>query len=82
MTKQRRTVTLSRELDGVIGLLATSKQMNYSEFVESRLRSIPEIQKELQKLQELPDLPTTSIPTRLRHVEEQIPTMSEEDILA
>ncbi|MDE1766787.1 MAG: hypothetical protein KGI27_11030 [Thaumarchaeota archaeon] len=51
MTKQRRTIALSAELDGVIGLLATRKKMNYSEYIESRLKLVPEILNELQRLQ-------------------------------
>jgi hypothetical protein len=60
MTKQRRTIALSAELDGVIGLLATRKKMNYSEYVESRLKLVPEILNELKRLQSLPeDAPPT-----------------------
>ncbi len=55
MTKQRRTIGISAELDGVIGLLATRKKMNYSEYVESRLKLVPEILNELQKLQSMPE---------------------------
>lgn len=55
MTKQRRTMALSAELDGVIGLLATRKKMNYSEYVESRLKLVPEILHELQILQSVPE---------------------------
>lgn len=55
MTKQRRTIALSAELDGVVGLLATRKKMNYSEYIESRLKLVPEIQNELQRLQSVPD---------------------------
>ena len=61
MTKQRRTITVSRELDGVIGLLATAKQMNVSEYLESRLMFVPEIEKELKRLQQLPDIPTIAL---------------------
>ena len=55
MTKQRRTIALSSELDGVIGLLATRKKMNYSEYIESRLKLVPEILNELQRLQSIPE---------------------------
>jgi hypothetical protein len=55
MTKQRRTIGISAELDGVIGLLAARKRMNYSEYVESRLKLVPEILNELQKLQSMPE---------------------------
>jgi len=55
MTKQKRTIAISAELDGIIGLLATKKMMNYSEYVESRLKLVPEIARELQRLQGLPE---------------------------
>jgi hypothetical protein len=55
MTKQRRTIALSAELDGVIGLVSSRKKMNYSEYVESRLKLVPEILHELQRLQNMPD---------------------------
>jgi hypothetical protein len=55
MTKQRRTVAFSAELDGVIGLLTSRKKMNYSEYVESRLKLVPEILNELQRLQSMPE---------------------------
>ncbi|MGI0047682.1 MAG: hypothetical protein ACREBB_10930 [Nitrosotalea sp.] len=55
MTKQRRTVALSAELDGIIGMLASRKKMNYSEYVESRLKLVPEILNELKKLQNMPE---------------------------
>ncbi|MGI0046326.1 MAG: hypothetical protein ACREBB_03950 [Nitrosotalea sp.] len=55
MTKQRRTIALSTELDGVIGSLATRKKMNYSEYVESRLKLVPEILNELKRLQNMPE---------------------------
>lgn len=58
MTKQRRTVTLSRELDDVIALLASSKQMNYSEFLETRLRTLPEVIKTVEQLNSMPEEPT------------------------
>jgi hypothetical protein len=48
-------MALSAELDGVIGLLATRKKMNYSEYVESRLKLVPEILHELQILQSVPE---------------------------
>ncbi|HEV2192959.1 MAG TPA: hypothetical protein VGR54_04980 [Nitrosopumilaceae archaeon] len=60
MTKQRRTVAFSAELDGVIGLLSSHKKMNYSEYVESRLKLVPEILNELQRLQSMSeDAPST-----------------------
>ena len=66
MTKQRRTIALSAELDGVIGLLATRKKMNYSEYVESRLKLVPELLNELQRLQSLPEEAPSTIKGSLR----------------
>lgn len=67
MTKQRRTIALSAELDGVIGLLANRKKMNYSEYVESRLKLVPELLNELQRLQRLPEDAPSTIKGSLRN---------------
>lgn len=57
MTKIRRTVNFSVELDGVLGLLSTSSQQNLSEFLEYRLRELPEVKDMLQKIRTVPELP-------------------------
>ncbi len=57
MTKVRRTVNFSVELDGVLGILSSSVQQNLSEFLEYRLREIPEINEMLQKIRTVPELP-------------------------
>ena len=57
MTKVRRTVNFSVELDGVLGILSSSAQQNLSEFLEYRLREIPEINEMLQKIRTIPELP-------------------------
>ena len=57
MTKIRRTVNFSVELDGVLGLLSSSAQQNLSEFLEYRLRELPEVDSMLQKIRTVPDLP-------------------------
>lgn len=57
MTKVRRTVNFSAELDGVLGLLSSSSQQNLSEFLEYRLRELPEVRNMLQKIRAVPDLP-------------------------
>ena len=57
MTKQKRTVTVSGELDAAIGLLAIAKDMNYSEYVETRLRMVPEILQEIQQVSSLQEIP-------------------------
>lgn len=61
MTKERRTFTLSRELDEAIGFLATAKQMSLSEFLETRLRMLPEILKQIERFQNLPEDPIIKI---------------------
>ena len=55
MTKQRRTVTLSKELDDIIAILASGKQMNYSEFLETRLRTLPEVAKTVERINSMPE---------------------------
>lgn len=62
MTKERRTVTLSKELDEVVAFLASAKQMTLSEFVESRLRMNQEILRQIEKFQNLPEEP--AVPAR------------------
>ncbi|NOJ27275.1 MAG: hypothetical protein DA330_04605 [Nitrososphaera sp.] len=57
MTKHRRTVTLSKELDDTIALLAAGKQMNYSEFLETRLRTVQEIASTIERINYAPDDP-------------------------
>ena len=49
MTKIRRTVNFSFELDGTLGLLATRRQQNLSEFLEYTLRAVPEIHEMIQR---------------------------------
>lgn len=61
MTKPRRTITISTELDEAIAKLAVSKKMNYSEFVESRLRTVPIIEQIIEKLESLPDMPQLNV---------------------
>lgn len=61
MTKVRRTLTIGHDLDEAIAMLAVSNQMNYSEFVDSRLRTVPLIQQMIVKLEKLPELPSVSI---------------------
>lgn len=61
MTKERRTITLSKELDETIAFLASARQMSLSEFLETRLRMIPEIQKQIERFQNLPEDPIIDI---------------------
>jgi hypothetical protein len=61
MTKQKRAISISGELDAVIGLLAMKHEMNYSEFVETRLREIPEMVSEIKRLRALPKDPPAMI---------------------
>jgi len=55
MTKVRRTVNFSLELDGVVGLLSSSSQQNMSEFLEYRLRELPEVKTMIEKLRTAPE---------------------------
>lgn len=57
MTKHRRTFTLSKELDEALPLVASGLSMNISEFLETRLRSIPEIKIAIERINELPEDP-------------------------
>ncbi len=57
MTKQKRAISISGELDGAIGLLAMRHSMNYSEFVETRLREIPELANEIRRLRAVENPP-------------------------
>lgn len=55
MTKVRRTINFSLELDGVLGVLSSSSQQNMSEFLEYRLREIPEIKTMIEKIRSVPE---------------------------
>ncbi|MGQ0771836.1 MAG: hypothetical protein ACT4NT_03600 [Nitrososphaerota archaeon] len=57
MTKERRTITLARELDEAIAYLASAKQMSLSEFLETRLYMNKEIQEHIEQFKNLPDDP-------------------------
>jgi len=50
MTKQRRTINLSIELDNILGILSSASQQNLSEFIEIRLRENPEINEMVKTL--------------------------------
>jgi hypothetical protein len=57
MTKEKHSITLSKELSEATSFLASAKQMNLSEYLESRLRMIPEIQKQIDRFEDLPEDP-------------------------
>jgi len=61
MTKTKRSVTISTELDEALAMLSTANSMNYSEFLESRLRMVPAIQQMILKLEKLPEAPIVDI---------------------
>lgn len=61
MTKERITFTVSKELYEVVAFRASAKQMNLSEYLESRLRMVPEILKQIEVFQNLPEDPIVSI---------------------
>ncbi len=57
MTKIKRTVTLSAELDNVISMLASTSNQNASEFIEYRLREDEQIKRILLKIRNAKDPP-------------------------
>ena len=57
MTKERHSITLSKELSEGLAFLASSKQMNLSEYLETRLRYLPEIQRQITRFEDLPEDP-------------------------
>jgi hypothetical protein len=61
MTKERRTITLSRELDEALAYLASAKQMSLSEFLETRLYMNKEIQEHIEQFKNLPDDPIIDV---------------------
>lgn len=73
MTKERRTITLSKELDDVIAFLASGKQMNLSEYLETRLRMIPEIQRQIETFQNLQDDPIVNVKKIEKQLGRKIP---------
>jgi len=74
MTKERLTFTLSRELNEAIAFLATAKQMSLSEYLESRLRMVPEILKQIERFQNLPEDPIIDIKKIEDKMGRKIPT--------
>lgn len=57
MTKTKRSITISAELDNVISRLASRLDQNTSELIEFRLREDPQIKEMLQKLRAASDPP-------------------------
>lgn len=57
MTKIKRAITLSSELDNIIAILATGANQNTSEFIEYRLREDDQIKKMIQKIRNAKDPP-------------------------
>jgi hypothetical protein len=64
MTKVRRTVNFSVELDGILGLLSTKRQQNLSEFLEYTLRAVPEINEIILKSRGM-DSPQQTISSKI-----------------
>ena len=50
MTKVKKSITISGELDGIIAILATKLDQTTSELIEFRLREDPQIKAMLQEL--------------------------------
>lgn len=65
MTKVKRTIALSSELDNIIAMLATGANQNTSEFIEYRLREDEQIKKMLQKIRNAKDPPEYKIGKKL-----------------
>jgi len=77
MTKPRKTFSLSGELNEAIALAASGVNMNHSLFLETRIRKLPEIQRVLEKVQNLPEDPvslteSTIMPNQSGREEHQI----------
>lgn len=58
MTKIKRSITISAELDNVLSRLASRLDQNTSELIEFRLREDPQIKDMLQKLRMASDPPS------------------------
>ena len=76
MSKVRRTITFSTELDEAMSMLAASKNMSYSEFLESRLRTVSLIQQMIGKLEELPEMPVVNTDQLKVHGDEPLQVIS------
>jgi hypothetical protein len=57
MTKVKRSITISLELDNVLSRLASRLDQNTSELIEFRLREDPQIKEMLQRLRSASDPP-------------------------
>jgi hypothetical protein len=57
MTKIKRSITISLELDNVLSRLASRLDQNTSELIEFRLREDPQIKEMLQRLRSASDPP-------------------------
>jgi hypothetical protein len=57
MTKIKRMVTLSSELDNIIATLASGADQNTSEFIEYRLREDEQVKRMAQKIRNAKDPP-------------------------
>lgn len=73
MTKERRTITLSRELDEALAYLASAKQMSLSEFLETRLYMNKEIQEHIEQFKNLPDDPIMDVKKNEGRISDKIP---------
>lgn len=58
MTKIKRSITISAELDNVISRLSSRLDQNTSELIEFRLREDPQIKDMLQRLRNASDPPS------------------------
>ncbi len=64
MTKIKRSVTISAELDNVISRVASQLQQSTSQLIEFRLREDPQIKTMLDQLRKASDPPSNEIRKR------------------
>jgi Zn-dependent M32 family carboxypeptidase len=77
MTKVKHSITLSKELSELVAFLASAKQMNLSEYFETRLRMVPEIQKQITQFENLPEDPIIDMSKIKRKITNQGNTQDE-----
>lgn len=68
MTKVKRSITISAELDNVTSRLASILEQTTSEFLEIRLREDPQISEMIKKLRIASDPPTIT-----KKIEKEVP---------
>lgn len=82
MTKEKHSIALSKELSEAIAFLASAKQMNLSEYLETRLRMIPEIQKQIIRFEDLPEDPILDMNKINKSTPKQIEKFAEDAMIS